>query len=133
MKRFDLERLRTAYPDLTLLGLCHLGGGQHIVDSINQDQIEMLKRVTAFLQTFPKRKTFATAFTSYGFKHTLEKKFGYMPNGVMIAAIFFAGFNIKRFGANAMFNMLITHKQRSNLEKYGDCEFNCSLVQSMKL
>jgi hypothetical protein len=58
-----------------------------------------------WLRRFSKIRALNRRGTSYGLKHCAEDDIGYVTNGVFIAAAITEGFNVRRVGPNAWFNI----------------------------
>jgi hypothetical protein len=59
------------------------------------------------LEGMGKIKAINRRYSSYGLKHLFEKKTGYIPNGVFIAAVVYCGFRYKAYNnsPNPCFNI----------------------------
>jgi hypothetical protein len=69
------------------------------------------------LEGMEKIKAINRRYSSYGLKHLFEKKTGYIPNGIFIAAAIHCGFRYKAYGnsPNPCFN--ISNASLKALEK----------------
>ncbi|MDR0451231.1 MAG: hypothetical protein LBH26_08200 [Treponema sp.] len=68
---------------------------------------EEFANACALLESVGKVKAINKRYSSYGLKHLFEKKIGYLPNGVFIAAMIHSGFRYKIYNKspNPCFNI----------------------------
>jgi hypothetical protein len=109
----DILLAVTRYPELTDFGFGVYGERRRRLSpeereaefQVNRakmfEECSLLQFISAraWLQGQQKRKTINKMGTSYGLKHVAEHDFGYVTNGIFIAAAISAGFEIERAGA----------------------------------
>lgn len=90
-------------------------------NKLNELRVELLNsseictKVCDWLKDIAKIKTINKNYSSYNLKHIIEKRTGYVSNGVLICAAIFLGFKFVVEGPNAYFNM--SNKSLKQLEQ----------------